>query len=66
MPPLPTAFRRNALANYANSMVALVLALVVTPLLVRGLGKEAYGTWVLVSTSVDSNNSRSLASCSSP
>ena len=52
MPPLPTAFRRNALANYANSLVALVLALVVTPLLVRGLGKEAYGTWVLVSTSV--------------
>ena len=47
MPPLPTAFRRNALANYANSLVALVLALVVTPLLVRGLGKEAYGTWVL-------------------
>ena len=52
MPPLPTAFRRNALANYANSLVALVLALVVTPLLVRGLGKEAYGTWVPVSTSV--------------
>ena len=52
MPTLPSAFRRNALANYANSMVALVLALVVTPLLVRGLGKEAYGTWVLVSSSV--------------
>lgn len=52
MPSLPTAFRRNAIANYLNSFVTLVLALVVTPLLVRGLGKETYGVWVLVSTSV--------------
>ena len=52
MPPLPTAFRRNALANYANSLVALVLALVVTPLLVRGLGKGGLRHLGPVSTSV--------------
>ena len=52
MSTLPTRFRRNALANYANSFVTLALALVVTPILVRGLGKEAYGTWVLVTSLV--------------
>lgn len=35
-----------------NSFVAMVLAIVVTPILVRGLGKEAYGTWTLVTSSV--------------
>jgi O-antigen/teichoic acid export membrane protein len=52
MSTLPTRFRRNALANYANSFVTLALALIVTPILVRGLGKEAYGTWVLVTSLV--------------
>jgi O-antigen/teichoic acid export membrane protein len=52
MTTLPTRFRRNALANYANSFVTLALALLVTPILVRGLGKEAYGTWVLVTSLV--------------
>jgi len=52
MNTLPTRFRRNALANYANSFVTLALALLVTPILVRGLGKEAYGTWVLVTSLV--------------
>jgi O-antigen/teichoic acid export membrane protein len=52
MNTLPTRFRRNALANYANSFVTLALALLVTPILVRGLGKEAYGTWVLVTSMV--------------
>ena len=52
MNTLPTRFRRNALANYANAFVTLALALLVTPILVRGLGKEAYGTWVLVTSLV--------------
>jgi O-antigen/teichoic acid export membrane protein len=52
MPALPPGYRRNAVTNYVNSIVALVLALVVTPLLARGLGKDAYGTWVLVGSSV--------------
>ncbi len=52
MTTLPARFRRNALANYAGSFVTLALALLVTPILVRGLGKEAYGTWVLVTSLV--------------
>jgi glycosyltransferase involved in cell wall biosynthesis/O-antigen/teichoic acid export membrane protein len=52
MSTLPTRFRRNALANYFYTFVLLALALVVTPILFRGLGKNAYGTWVLVTSSV--------------
>jgi O-antigen/teichoic acid export membrane protein len=32
--------------------VSLALAILVTPILVRGLGKEAYGTWAIVTSSV--------------
>jgi glycosyltransferase involved in cell wall biosynthesis/O-antigen/teichoic acid export membrane protein len=49
---LPERFRRNALANYFYTFVLLALALVVTPILFRGLGKNSYGTWVLVTSSV--------------
>lgn len=49
---LPARFFRSATWNYLNSFVALVLAIVITPILVRGLGKEAYGTWTLVTSSV--------------
>jgi O-antigen/teichoic acid export membrane protein len=49
---LPRSFRRSALANYANAGISIILAIVVTPVLVRGLGKEAYGTWTLVTSSV--------------
>ncbi|MGZ4400051.1 MAG: lipopolysaccharide biosynthesis protein [Gaiellaceae bacterium] len=49
---LPRRFKRSALSNYANAVVSLVLAILVTPLLVRGLGKEAYGTWAIVTSSV--------------
>jgi O-antigen/teichoic acid export membrane protein len=49
---LPPRFVRNATSNYVNSLAALLLALFVTPVLVRGLGAEAYGIWTLVSSSV--------------
>ncbi|HVV52165.1 MAG TPA: oligosaccharide flippase family protein [Polyangia bacterium] len=49
---LPARFLRSATANYLNSLAALLMALFATPILVRGLGKEAYGTWTLVTSSV--------------
>jgi O-antigen/teichoic acid export membrane protein len=50
MTVLPKRFRRNTIANYVSSAVTIVLALVVTPVLVRGLGQEAYGVWALATT----------------
>jgi O-antigen/teichoic acid export membrane protein len=52
MTTLPTRFRRNAITNYLNQFVMAALAVVVTPILVRGLGKEAFGVWALASASV--------------
>jgi O-antigen/teichoic acid export membrane protein len=49
---LPQRFLRSAASNYASSFASLILAFFVTPLLVRGLGKDAYGTWTLVTSSV--------------
>jgi glycosyltransferase involved in cell wall biosynthesis/O-antigen/teichoic acid export membrane protein len=49
---LPARFRRNALSNYASSFVALAVALVTTPVLVRGLGMDAWGVWVVVGSTV--------------
>ena len=49
---LPERFRRNALSNYASSIVALAIALVTTPVLVRGLGMTEWGIWVLVGATV--------------
>ncbi len=51
MSTLPTRFRRNAIANYVYTFALIALALVVTPILFRGLGTDAYGTWVLVTSS---------------
>jgi O-antigen/teichoic acid export membrane protein len=50
--PLPRRFFRSAASNYANSVVLLLIAFFVTPILVHGLGKDAYGIWTLVSASV--------------
>src|SRR5262245_6523554 len=47
-------FRRQLLINTASSgaanIWAMVVAFVSLPLLLRGLGQEAFGTWVLLST----------------
>jgi O-antigen/teichoic acid export membrane protein len=45
---LPKSFRRNVISNYMNTATKAVLALVMTPVLVNGLGTEAFGVWTLV------------------
>jgi O-antigen/teichoic acid export membrane protein len=47
---LPTRFRRNVATNYANSGVSAIVALLLTPVLAHGLGKEQFGIWVLATS----------------
>jgi O-antigen/teichoic acid export membrane protein len=47
---LPTRFRRNVATNYANRGVSTLVALLLTPVLAHGLGKEQYGIWVLATS----------------
>lgn len=49
---LPRRFRRNLTSNYAWTASSMAVALVMTPVLVHGLGKEAYGIWVLVGSMI--------------
>jgi len=51
MTSLPRRFKRNATAGYLYAFSSLALGVLVTPIVVRGLGKDAYGVWVLVSSS---------------
>lgn len=48
------SFRSQVLRNTASSAVAngwsMVIALVTLPLLLQGLGREAFGVWVLIAT----------------
>lgn len=48
MVTLPRRFRRNVVTTYLATAVAALQILLVTPLLVRGLGMERYGIWSLV------------------
>lgn len=48
MTTLPTRYRRNVVSAYLTTGVIAVAALVTTPILARGLGKEGFGIWVLV------------------
>jgi O-antigen/teichoic acid export membrane protein len=48
----PRRFLPNLMSNYAGAVVSILLALVLTPVLVRGLGQDAYGVWGLTSTLV--------------
>lgn len=47
---MPERYARNVAASYANTVVAALVALAVTPVLARGLGPEQYGIWVLVAS----------------
>lgn len=47
---LPTRYRRNVVSAYLTTGVIAVAALITTPILVRGLGKEGFGIWVLVAS----------------
>jgi O-antigen/teichoic acid export membrane protein len=47
---LPERYGRSVAASYVNTLVAALAALIVTPVLARGLGPEQYGIWVLVAS----------------
>lgn len=51
--PSPTpSLIRNALSNYVALGVNLLVMLLLTPLVVRSLGRLGYGMWILVGTIV--------------
>jgi O-antigen/teichoic acid export membrane protein len=50
MRTLPRRFRRNVLTTYLTMIVSAAQVLLITPLLVRGLGPERYGIWSLVAS----------------
>ncbi len=52
MSVLPQRFRLNVITNYATTATLVLVALVSTPILVHGLGREEYGIWVLVGSTV--------------
>ncbi len=45
---LPERFRLNVISGYVRTVIASVTSLVTIPVLVKGLGKQAYGVWVIV------------------
>jgi O-antigen/teichoic acid export membrane protein len=49
---LPRRFQRNVGSNYAMTVASIVVAVVMTPVLVHGLGKLEYGVWALVGSLV--------------
>lgn len=49
---LPRRFGRNTLTSYVNTSTSLVVALVMTPVLVDGLGRTGYGIWALAGSLV--------------
>lgn len=48
MTSLPRRFRRNVISSYLTTATLALVGLVMTPVLVRGLGAEGYGIWALV------------------
>ena len=49
---LPPRFRLNVASNYARTVLAIFIALGVTPVLVHSLGTTEYGIWALVGSVV--------------
>ena len=49
---LPTRFARNAVSNYALTVVLVGVALVTTPILTQHLGAEGYGVWIFVGSAI--------------
>jgi O-antigen/teichoic acid export membrane protein len=47
---LPARYRRNVVSTYLVTGTTALVALVMTPVLARGLGAEGYGIWVLVAS----------------
>lgn len=48
MADLPRGFRRTVTSSYIRTVAQAAVALVLTPVLVHGLGKTEYGIWTLV------------------
>jgi len=49
---LPRRFGRNVFMNYVAQAVTALAAIVITPLLLRHLGRSAFGIWILASSVV--------------
>lgn len=49
---LPARFGRNTTSNYVRLIASMAVALVTTPVLARGLGKEQYGIWALAGSMI--------------
>src|SRR5207244_421661 len=47
-PPMMLRLARNTAANVVGLGVSIAVTLVMTPFLIRTLGRESYGLWVLV------------------
>ncbi len=47
-PTVPARYRRTVITNYMYAASLILVAVGVTPVLVRSLGKTEYGIWVLV------------------
>lgn len=45
---LPRRFKRNVITTYLSTAVSAAQLLLITPLLVRGLGADRYGVWALI------------------
>lgn len=47
---LPARYFQGTASNYVYNAVSLIVAVALTPVLVRALGQEGYGIWVLASS----------------
>ena len=47
-PKFPARFRLNVISGYVRTVIASLTSLVTIPVLANGLGKQAYGVWVIV------------------
>jgi O-antigen/teichoic acid export membrane protein len=47
-PRLPQRFRLNIASSYLRVLAAAGVSVITTPILITGLGKEAFGIWVIV------------------
>jgi len=45
---LPRRFRRNVSTGYLKTGSTALITLVMTPVLITGLGTEAFGIWIVI------------------
>jgi O-antigen/teichoic acid export membrane protein len=49
---MPARFGRNLVSLYLNTAMSALIAIVMTPVLAHGLGKEQFGIWVVVGSMI--------------